>query len=183
MGCSKGVKNETIEVPDGMIKDVMSGIADAIVSAPRIMHNRYLVIDYLQPIATSSGGVFVKNEALEEGYDFEVFWKQFETWTWITLIFTSVIISFCIIFILKVSGGGMIKLFPIAFVIILKSLKTNLGNDSFEPLRDQVTSLKISYFTALLMGNIVWLAYNGALLSELITPNIVKPFHNWESLI
>ena len=33
------------------------------------------------------------------------------------------------------------------------------------------------------MGNVVWLAYNGALLSQLITPKVVKPFHDWESLI
>ena len=37
--------------------------------------------------------------------------------------------------------------------------------------------------TVLLMGNAIWLAYNGALLSELITPKVVKPFHDWDTLI
>ena len=58
-----------------------------------------------------------------------------------------------------------------------------MGNDSFEHSRNQVTSLRILYFTALLMGNVIWLSYNGALLSELITPKVVKPFDDWDSFI
>jgi hypothetical protein len=38
-------------------------------------------------------------------------------------------------------------------------------------------------FTTLLMGNVIWLTYNGALLSELITPKVVTPFHDLDSLI
>ena len=33
------------------------------------------------------------------------------------------------------------------------------------------------------MGNIIWLSYNGSLLSELINHKFVKPFQDWESFI
>ena len=128
------LQNGTIELVDGVIKDVMSGIADAIVSSPAIMLDRYLVVDYLHPITTNKGGVYVKTEDLLEGFDFEVFWKQFEEWTWLTLIFTSALISVSIVFIWKVFNGN-VKVVPSIFWVMLISPKSNMGSDSFENLR------------------------------------------------
>ena len=34
-----------------------------------------------------------------------------------------------------------------------------------------------------MMGNVVWMSYNGALLSELISRKVVKPFYNWQSFL
>lgn len=31
------------------------------------------------------------------------------------------------------------------------------------------------------MENVLWISYNGSLLSELITKKVIKPFYDWES--
>ena len=117
-----------------------------------------------------------------EGFDFDVFWQQFENWSWIVLIFMSIIISVCVVFVWKVSDQ-MTNMIQSVFKVIFMSLKTNMGTDSFEPIGNQITSVRVLILTALLMGNAIWLAYNGALLSQLITPKLVKPFDDWDSLI
>ena len=72
---------------------------------------------------------------------------------------------------------------PSVFKVVFTMLKTNMGTDSFEPIGNQITSVRVLILTVLLMGNAIWLAYNGALLSQLITPKLVKPFDDWNSLI
>ena len=66
--------------------------------------------------------------------------------------------------------------------IFAKSLKANLGNASFTPITNQFHSRHMAIFVALMTGNIIWIAYNGALLSKLIEPSFEKPFHDFESL-
>ena len=132
------------------------------------------------------GTIYIKSQCLwiclNEGYDFDVFWQQFENWSWIILLFMSIVISFCIVFAWKISNQ-ITKMIPSAFKILFKSFKANLGSDDFTPIGNQISSVRILILTALLMGNAIWLAYNGALLSELITPKVVKPFDDWDTLI
>ena len=67
--------------------------------------------------------------------------------------------------------------------IFAKSLKANLGSGSFtKPITNRFQSLQIIIFVALIAGNIIWIGYNGALLSKLIEPRFEKPFHDLESL-
>ena len=66
--------------------------------------------------------------------------------------------------------------------VLAMSMQANLGTDSFATFKSQFSSLKIIFLTSLMMGNGIWLAYNGALLSELITPTLKKPFYDLESL-
>ena len=68
------------------------------------------------------------------------------------------------------------------FDIFVKSLKANFGNASFEPITDKFQSLQMVIFVAMITGNIIWIAYNGALLSKLIEPRFDKPFQDLESL-
>ena len=62
------------------------------------------------------------------------------------------------------------------------SLTANLGSASFTPITNKFHSLQMVIFVALITGNIIWIAYNGALLSKLIEPRFDKPFHDLESL-
>ena len=73
--------------------------------------------------------------------------------------------------------------FSLAFAIkaLCVSLKANLGNDTFSSLSTEIESFKIIAFSALLFGNILWLTYNGALLSALVAPKVTKPFNDLES--
>ena len=66
--------------------------------------------------------------------------------------------------------------------VLSMSLQANLGVNGFSSLTSYSLTLKVVIFITLLMGNVVWLTYNGALLSGLIVPNKVKPFHDLETL-
>ena len=180
-GVPRQLSNGTIELSDGIIKDVWSGKAHVILSAATILHARYLAIDYLQPIRTGHGGIFVKKEDLHEGFDLSVYWHPLEDWTWILILSTSVIVTFCVLFLWKFPNLTMMN----AFKVLVRSLTVNLGieTDGLIPPKNQTISLKFLFFTTLLMGNVIWLTYNGALLSELITPKVVKPFHDLDTLI
>ena len=157
--------------------------ADMIVAHLDITNFRHFVIDYLYPIWNHNGGIYIKSKSLKEGFDFGVFWRPFEKWTWILLLISSFFISFCIIVTWKILYLNE-KFIPNPFKVLLMTLQANLGYDSFDQsLTNKLETHKVIVFTSLLMGNVLWLTYNGALLSELIIPKLDKPFHDLESLI
>ena len=174
-------QNGTISVPDGTIKDVMDGSADILLTSLVIMYHRHLVIDYLVPLKNFPNGIFVKKDSIQESLDFEVFEKPFDKWTWTTLISSSLIVAISIVLTSKLLNQE--KLNCLNFMdIFTKSLKANLGNASITEINIKFHSLKMVVFIALITGNIIWIAYNGALLSKLLKPRFDKPFHDLESL-
>ena len=62
------------------------------------------------------------------------------------------------------------------------SLQANLGVNRFDSLTNYFGTLQVVIFITLLMGNVIWLSYNGSLLSGLIAPIKIKPFHDLEAL-
>ena len=173
--------NGSISVPDGSIKDAMDGLVDILLVPLSVLYNRYLAIDYLAPIYVSPSGIFVNKDSSQERHDFEVFLMPFDKWTWSTLISTSLIITISIVISAKVLNQE--KLHGQYFIdIFSKSLKANLGNASFTPSNNKFQSIQIVIFVALMTGNVIWIAYNGALLSKLVEPSFDKPFNDLESL-
>ena len=174
--------NGSIYMPDGIIKDGMDGSADILLANLHIMYERYLAIDYLFPLQSQLTGILVNKNSMKENLDFEVFQKPFDKWTWTTLISSSLIVAISIVFTSKVLNHGNLKCLNF-MDIFAKSLKANLGSSSFTtPVADKFHSLKMIIFVALMAGNIIWIGYNGALLSKLIEPRFVRPFHDLESL-
>ena len=173
--------NGSISVPDGAIKDAMDGLADILLVPLTVLYNRYLVIDYLAPLYGSPSGIFVNKDSNQERHNFEVFLMPFDKWTWSTLISSSLIITISIVLTSKVLNQGKLNCHYI-IDIFAKSLKANLGNASFTPTNNKFQSIQIVVFVALMTGNIIWIAYNGALLSKLIEPQFDKPFNSLESL-
>ena len=174
-------QNGSIYVPDGAIKDVMEGSVDIFLAAVAIMYNRHLVIDYLVPLQSFPNGIFINRDSIQESFDFEAFQKPFDKWTWTTLITSSLISTVCIVLTSKVLNQGKLNHFN--FIdIFAKSLKANLGNASFTPIINKFHSQKMAIFVVLITGNVLWIAYNGALLSKLVKPRFDKPFHDLKSL-
>ena len=128
------------------------------------------------------GGIFIKKGLFQEAFDYEVFRRPFDTDIWIVLFSSSLILSICIVFILRVTDQT-ISIFPNGIKALFTFLQTNLGNASFATFPNELLSSKIIFFITLLMGNIVWMAYQGSLLSELIVPKLSKPFHDFDTLI
>ena len=173
--------NGSIILPDGIIKDAIDGTADILLAPLTIMYVRYLVVDYLVPLHNGLTGIFVNKESIHESFDFEVFYKPFDKWTWAVLVASSLIGTISIVFTSKFLNPQNLP-FHNFMDIFVKSLKANLGNASFTPITNQFHSPHMVIFVALMTGNIVWISYNGALLSKLIEPRSEKPFHDLESL-
>ena len=173
--------NGSISVPDGHLKDIMVGSADIFLTSLAITYNRYLVVDYLVPVISFSNGIFIKKDSIHESLDFEVFQKPFDKWTWTTLISISLIITISIVIASTALNQGSLSC--INFMnIFAKSFKVYLGNANFLPITNKFHSIQMVTFVALISGNIIWMAYNGALLSKLVEPRFDKPFHDLESL-
>ena len=173
--------NGSIFVPDGIIKDGMDGSVDILLAALSIKHPRNFVIDYLVPLYRNLNGIFISKDSMKESLDFEVFQRPFDKWVWTTLISSSFILSLSIFLTSKVLNQR--NLDYLDFIDMFgKALKANLGDASFTLVTNKFHSLQTAMFVALMTGNIIWIAYNGALLSKLIEPTFDKPFHDLESL-
>ena len=59
----------------------------------------------------------------------------------------------------------------------------DLGNANFVLYPNRLESSKVIILTALLMGNFVWMIYQGSLISELIAPKVTKPFQDLKTLV
>ena len=133
------------------------------------------------PYDSYPNGIFVNKVSIQESFDFEVFYKPFDSWTWTILISTSLIVTTSIVLNSKFLNHQNLTCHNF-MDIFAKSLKANLGNASFTPITNRFHSQQMAMFVALMTGNIIWIAYNGALLSKLIEPTFDKPFHDLESL-
>ena len=173
--------NGSISVPNGIIKDGMDGLADILLAELIVMYDRYLAIDYLVPYDSYPNGIFVNKDSIQQSFDFEVFYKPFDKWTWTILISSSFTATISIVLTSKFLNHQNLTCHNFMY-IFAKSLKANLGNASFTPNTNKFHSGQMVIFVALMTGNIIWIAYNGALLSKLIEPRFDKPFHDLESL-
>ena len=174
--------NGTIEISSGMVKDLATGSADLIATSITMNYERNLVMDFLIPVAPASLGVFTKKRTLAVGLDFEVFIKPFDTWTWFAIVSSSFVTSLLIVAIKKYFDGGGIPLVK-SLDVFASTLQSHCGNPNLESFAGRRVSMKIIIFISLLMGNIVWMSFNGALLSELINIRDIKPFYDWETFV
>jgi hypothetical protein len=159
----------------------MDGSVDILLAALTIKYTRNFVIDYLVPLYRNLNGIFISKDSIKESLDFEVFQRPFDKWVWTTLISSSLILSLSIFLTSKVLNQR--NLDYLDFIDMFgKALKANLGIASFTLITNKFHSLQMAMFVALMTGNIIWIAYNGALLSKLIEPTFDQPFHDLESL-
>ena len=174
--------NGTIELGSGMVKDLVTGSADLLVSSITMLYERHLVMDFLLPMAPEEAGIFTKKRTQAVGFDFEVFIKPFDKLTWLTILSSSFVTSLLIIAIwryIDYKGVSLVK----SLEVFATTLQSHFGNANLETFEGRRVSLKIIIFTSLLMGNVVWMSYNGSLLSELINFKVIKPFYDWETFL
>ena len=174
--------NGTIELNSGMVKDLVTGSADLIVSSITMLYERHLVMNFLLPIVPEETGIFIKKRTQAVGFDFEVFIKPFDKLTWLTILSSSFVTSLFIIAIWKYFDYKGVSLFK-GLEVFTTTLQSHFGSANLESFGGRRVSMKIIIFTSLLMGNIVWLSYNGSLLSELINFKVIKPFYDWETFL
>ena len=174
--------NGTIEISSGMVKDLANGLADLIATSMTMNYERNLVMDFLIPVAPANLGVFTKKRTLAVGLDFDVFIKPLDKWTWLAILSSSFVTSLLIVAIKNYFYGDGIPLFK-SLDVFASTLQSHCGNPNLESFGGRRVPMKIIIFISLLMGNIVWMSYNGALLSELIHIRDIKPFYDWETFV
>jgi hypothetical protein len=127
-------------------------------------------------------GVFIKSGLFQEAFDFEAFIHPFVASTWLCLFCSAALLAVCIIIIWKTTNYKK-RILSSGFKVYIKILQTNLGNANFVLYPNLLESSKVLILTALLMGNFVWMIYQGSLLSELLAPKVTKPFHDLKTLV
>ena len=160
----------------------MIGSVDMVVAPVAMTYNRTHVINFLSQITVDKASFFIKKGLLLEGLDIGVFGRPFNHMTWAALIVLSILFAFGIVIIWKIDNHSTVFL-TIFIKAIFSSFQTYLGNGNFALLINNLKSSKILVLTALMMGNGVWMAYQGKLLSELIVPKVTKPFKDFETLL
>ena len=174
--------NGTIELSSGMVKDLATGLADLIATSMTMNYERHLVMEFLIPVAPADLGVFIKKRTVAVGLDFDVFIKPFDKWTWFAILSSSFVTFLLIVAIKKYFEGDGMSLIK-SLDVFATTLQSHCGSPNLESFGGRRVSLKIIIFVSVLMGNIVWMSYNGALLSELITIRDIKPFYDWETFV
>ena len=175
--------NGTVDLEEGIVKDLFFGKADMCFSHLDIIYSRQFVIDFLPPIWNHIGGIYIRKKSLKQGFDFTVFFRPLDKFTWVLILVSSIFVSILIVLSWIILYSNVYNI-PNPFKVFLVTLKAFFGSSSFDPLlTDGMETHRVILFTTLLMGNVVWLTFNGSLLSELIVPKVEKPFHNLQTLL
>ena len=117
--------NGTIVIPKGIVKDLVEGPADMLVSALAILPMRLLVIDYLPSVAEDFASIMIPIEDDEEGLDLTVYYVPFSRELWFTIIIAAFIMTvyFYITEWLKNKSVSRITKFPIYSYFVLIIIK------------------------------------------------------------
>ena len=135
---------------------------------------RHLAIDYLHPMTPNKGGIFVKRTSFLEGVDYQVFIRPFKKWTWIMLIVSSFVMALFTVAVWKILNQQKITL-RYSIKIAITSFQTNFGFGNFHSLPNiGLLTPKVIALISLLLGNVIWLSYNGSLLSGLSCQSVTE---------
>ena len=173
-------ENGTIE-SSGMILDLKMKTFDLIVTSLAQVLERSYVIDYLHPLTQTFGAFFIKRGVMKENYDFYVFTHPFQILTWISI---SILINIIVIILIFFSKGPKKSNITKGFIkTLLNTSMAFFGQFSLNSCLNKFGSTRGVLFVTAITGNIVWMFYNATLTSELIEPNIVKPFNDFETFL
>lgn len=99
--------------------------------------------------------------------------------SWLFIAFSSILFG-----LLFITFSMKINVWKEAFHVCFISLQSHLGHGDFSAfVVDGRQSMHGLFFVALLFGNVVCIAYNGFLTSDLIVPKISKPFEDFPTLL
>ena len=85
--------NGTVDIEEGIVKDLFFGKADVIVGHLDITHSRQFVIDFLPPIWNHIGGIYIRKKSLKQGFDFTVFFRPLDKFTWVLILVSSIFVG------------------------------------------------------------------------------------------
>ena len=89
-------------VLDGMLENLDKNEAELIVASFDVIHQRFNVVDYLQPITDALVGIYIKDEHIYEHFDFESYLSPLRQMSWVSLTIYSAFMSVLVYILLKI---------------------------------------------------------------------------------
>ena len=161
----------------GMVGDVYFQNADIIVAPLAIISTRIPYIDFLNPITFEKFAIYIPRNDLSEKFSLATFTGPFNTEMWVGL-FVFVLVIACNKLLtfyfhqITIYNYDILEAFWASFATYcggyFQFKESNNTNEKW--------SYKITIFTSLLCGNIVWLGYQAFLVAELAVFREVYPF-------
>ena len=139
------------------------------------------MVDYLKPITHEKVSIFIPINEVGEEFDFSTFTNPMSHEMWIMVLVACTVIGFTHYFTCSIHESNKIKIIEMLEYFIL-SVTANLGHYLSFIKGTKSLSYKIILFISLLSGNILWMAYQGSLTSELANVKLQLPFVDLKSL-
>ena len=160
-----------------MINEVYQKKIDVIVSPLTIKSPRHHVISFLPPLYQEIMVIAISSTAVLESWDFATFFRPLHYSLWVAILITVVTISVMKAIFLE----RKIQLLFESLKYFWDSTLPVFGGASTDLCMGRISSY-ILLITSLLNGYIVWISYNAALTSELMTTEKTYPFKDLESV-
>ena len=94
------IENQKI-LGNGMIGNLIRNEAEMIVASIDVIEQRFIGVDFLQPISGALAGIYIKADDIEEKFDFMSYVSPLRTISWITLMILSGLMSLFMFLLIK----------------------------------------------------------------------------------
>ena len=135
----------------------------------------------MKPITHEKVSVFIPINEVREEFDFSTFINPMSYEMWGMVIVAFIVIGITHYFTCFIHESDKMKIIEVLEYFIL-SMTANLGHYLSFIKGTKSLSYKITLFISLLSGNILWMAYQGSLTSELANKKLQLPFVDLKSL-
>ena len=139
---------------------------------------RLQFIDYLPPLAPYKLGLYVSSNDISLRFDFLLFSKPFNKYTWITILVSSLVIAIIKSLILE-SNGFLYKSVSYIWTSFMAFCGQAFSDSS---VIQDLSSYRQTMFVTLLFGQIFWICYSAFLTSDLAITEKKFPFNNLKDL-
>ena len=174
-------KNGTL-TGEGMISDIFFKRADMILTGVLINTERSIYVDYLRAISPFRWGLYISKRAVHDSMEYDNYFKAFNFYSWISIIFAIIVIGLVKLFIFVSIGEINSSYTLIGMKLIWCAMKSIFGGIVSYPNIDYVTSQKVLLFIWSLCGSIIWIYYRSQITALLSISNPSKPFYDLESM-
>ena len=169
--------NSTFRVT-GMVGDLFSKKVDLVIAPLTMIIERAIYVDFMPPLTPYELGLFIPDIGSKEEFDLDIFINPMRADLWFGLLTLILILSTIKLFIsyfhYKVSLDDI-------FTLVWSTFAAFWGSKPFAHKIDPIPSYKMTIFTSLLCGTIIWIAYRSSLTSELSIVIDTYPFSDLES--
>ncbi len=174
----------------GKVGNLLKGEADLIVAPLSMSLERWAVINYLWPMGTEMGAIYVSKKELQRR-EWLAFLRPLRTRVWIYLVLNSAVLLVSMKFLMLQYKKGAQGSSSKAVYIICNAIgdywmifASYFGRAPAKPQASfQVPAVRFLLLAAFVSGTAVFMSYRASLTAELSTKRFVPPFTSMEGLL